>query len=335
MTRRYLISAITVALASSALAQSRSGAANAPGDPQHQVTLAEYNRWKTELSNWGRWGKDDQLGALNLVTPAKRRQAAALVKDGVSVSLAREAAVDGSPGGDGAAGAPYRRVMTNLSEQGSADRLEIRYHGREVTHLDALAHRWFDGRMYNGFPASDVTREGGARKGAILELKNGIFTRGILMDIPRLKGVEALEPRARIYPEDFEAWEKTAGIKVSAGDAVLVRTGRWTYQAAHPDANAFDVAGLDPSVIPWLKKRDVALLLNESPGDAPARGDTPNLAVHDFALIVLGVHLCDNCDFDALARAAAARRRWDCLLSAAPLPVTGGNGSPINPIATF
>jgi kynurenine formamidase len=138
--------------------------------------------------------------------------------------------------------------------------------------------------------------------------------------------------------EDLEAWEKQAGVRVSAGDALFVRTGVWARRKAvgpwlRGRAEGGRSAGLDPSVIPWLKERDIAILASDHPqyvSPSNLRG-----AVHDFALLYLGVHLFDNCDLEALADAAAERRRWDFLLTAAPLPIRGGTGSPANPIATF
>ena len=307
---------------------------DAPVPPSsHTVTEAEYNRWKTELSNWGRWGADDELGALNLITPEKRKQAAALVQEGVSVSLSRDADFEEGPRG----GAPYQRIMNQVGPTGAADRLAVRYHGYVVTHLDAFGHRFLDGKMWNGFSHEEITEENGAAKNSIYNLKNGVFTRGVLIDIPRLKGVEYLEPGTRIYPEDLEAWEDEAGVTVSAGDAVFIRTGRWTRidQLATSGRVPGGEPGLDPAVIPWLKNRDVALLGSEQAQDAAPVGDMPGLAVHDFALVALGIHLFDNCRLDAVAEAAAAHGRWDFLLTAAPLAVPGGTGSPLNPIATF
>jgi kynurenine formamidase len=173
---------------------------------------------------------------------------------------------------------------------------------------------------------------------AITNMKDGIFTRGILVDIPVLKGVPYLETSVAIFPEDLEAWEKKAGVKVGAGDALFVRTGVWARRKAvgpwlRGRAEGGRSAGLDPSVIPWLKQRDIAILGS----DHPQYVSPSNLkgAVHDFALLYLGVHLFDNCDLEALADAAAARKRWDFLLTAAPLAIPGGTGSPANPIATF
>jgi kynurenine formamidase len=161
----------------------------------------------------------------------------------------------------------------------------------------------------------------------------------VLIDIPRSKGVPYLEPGTRVFVEDIEAWEKKAGVKVSAGDAVFIRTGRWTRRAKTGPWNAaLESAGLDPSVLPWLRQRDVAVLGSEAAQDAtppPAGAELGGLALHDFALIMLGVQLMDDTNLDALSEAAAARKRYDFLLMVAPLPVRNGTGSPVNPIAVF
>ncbi len=316
-------------------------ASQAPGttaggpDARPYVSKADYERWKKELSNWGRWGKDDQMGALNLITPAKRRQAADLVKDGVTVSLAGDVNTERSA--DNAQ--PYEHEMTSAGPGGAGDRLAVSYHGYAHTHLDGFAHRFFDGRMWNGFSHEEVTKESGAKKNSIYNVHNGIFTRAILMDIPRLKGVPYLEPSTRIYVEDLEAWEKRAGVKVSSGDAVFIRTGRWARRAKVGPWNvAREAAGLDASVVPWLKQRDVALLGSEAAQDAtpvPPTAEIGGLPLHDFALIMLGIHLFDNTNLEAVAEVAAARKRWDFLVTGAPLPVRNGTGSPMNPIGVF
>src|SRR4051812_40880202 len=200
----------------------------------HTVTEAQYERWKTELSNWGRWGKDDQMGALNLITPAKRKQAAGLVKEGVTVSLAGDVNTEKSADNQ----QPYEHVMTSAGATGAGDSLSVSFHGYAHTHLDAFAHRFFDGKMWNGVSYEEVTKEAGAKKNSIYNVHNGIFTRAILIDIPRLKGVAYLEPGTRIYAEDLEAWEKTAGVKVTAGDAVFIRIGRWARRAKTGPWNA-------------------------------------------------------------------------------------------------
>ena len=258
---------------------------------------------------------------MNLITPAKRKQAASLVKEGVSVSMAVTA-------------------DTVKSMGIGSDYIGVAMHGWAHTHLDSLAHVNYNGVFYNGYkpdPAA-VTQQNGHAKNSIVNMKNGVLTRGILIDVPRLKGVPYLEPGTPIYVEDLEAWERKAGIKVGPGDALFIRTGVWPYRekfGPYARGRAGKDAGLDATVIPWLKQRDIAILGSDHPqGVNPSESEMPN-AVHDFALVTLGIPLFDNCDLEGLAQAAAARNRWEFMLTAAPLPVAGGTGSPINPIATF
>src|SRR5215467_5255473 len=286
----------------------RADTQSAPAHPL--VTQAQYDRWLKELSNWGRWGADDEIGTLNFITAGKRRKAAALVNEGFTVSLASNA----SKQKDVDVPCPVEWAMVTASDAGATDRIGYPcIHGAGATHLDSFAHRFFNGKMWNGYPVKGlVTKEGGASKNSILTMKAGIVTRAVLYDIPRLRGVEYLEPGARIYPEDLEAWEKKSGVRAGPGDAMLVRWGRWARRAKlGPWDTDQQAAGLDNSVIPWLKKRDIALLGWETPGYAPQpAGDLPRLALHDFVLAILGIHLLDRADLEALSEAAAARRRW-------------------------
>ena len=295
------------------------------------VTEAQYEQWKTELTNWGRWGADDEIGALNLITPAKRLEAVALVEEGFTVSLAGDAdtveAVDNPR--------PYEHEMVGIS----SDRISVQYHGISHTHLDALAHINDDGVFYNGYaPDAETVIANGHAKNSIHNLKNGILTRGVLIDIPRLRGVPYLEPGTPIYVEDLEAWEEQAGVKVCPRRR-LFNPHPACGRAAPPRAVAAGrrpggrSAGLHPSVIPWLKERDIALMGSDHPTYV-APSELPG-AVHDFALLYLGIHMFDNCDLEALGEAAAERNRWEFLLMAAPLPIRGGTGSPLNPIAVF
>ena len=324
-----LMGTVCVAAVSAGLGAQR------PDTSRPLVTAAQYERWLRELSNWGRWGPDDELGALNLVTPAKRAAAAALVTEGFTVSLASDAQTYVSLDNP----CPIEWSMVRASRSAAADRIAYPcIHGPGTTHLDAFAHIFFDGKMWNGYDVADlVTMEDGAMKNSILNMKDGIVTRGVLYDIPRLKGVPYLEPGTRIYVEDLEAWEEMAGVRVGPGDAFLVRWGRWARQ---DDIGPFDTgreaAGLDNAVIPWLRERDVALAGWETPGYMPQPdGDLPRLALHNFALTMLGIHLLDRADFQALSEAAAARGRWEFMLTIAPLPIPNGTGSPVNPIAMF
>jgi len=331
MKRVLATSAVVLVAAALAGRLSLSRAQSAPSHPL--TTAAEYQRWQTELSNWGRWGKDDEMGTLNLVTPAKRKQAAALVREGFSVSLARDASATKEIDNP----CPIEWAMYMDTPGMVMDRISYPcIHGPGTTHLDSFAHVFFDGKMWNGYSHGLVTKERGAEKSSILTMKNGIVTRGVLYDIPKSKGVPYLEPGTRIYPEDLEAWEKKIGVKAGPGDALLLRWGKWARRAKlGPWAND-EAAGFDNSVMPWLKKRDIALLGWETAGYAPAPpGDIPKGSLHNLVLAILGVHILDRADFEALSEAAAARNRWEFMLTIAPLPIPNGTGSPVNPLAVF
>jgi kynurenine formamidase len=308
------------------------GAATAP---DHHATKADVERWMTELSNWGRWGKSDQVGAVNLITPAKRREAAALVKEGDAISLAHDAltekAVDNPD--------PFIHKMnyTGAHPNGDwfMDEYTVNFHGLAHTHMDSLAHTAWHGKMFNGFPQLDVTDKG-AKELGITNYRNGIFTRGILVDIPRLRGVPYLEPGDAIYPEDLEAWEKKAGVKIGSGDVVLIRTGRWARRAAKGPWDPSRMAGLHVSCVPWLKKRDIAVAGSDACLDVlPSQVAGVVQPVHQLLLIAVGTPIFDNFDLEALADAAAKRNRWSFLITVAPLAVVGGTGSPVNPTALF
>jgi kynurenine formamidase len=299
------------------------------------ITKEDVAQMMTSLSNWGRWGKEDQLGTLNLITPSKRKEAAALVQDGVSISLAHNAIkvrLFNSP--------PFEQYMLltgqSVNVEGSGDLYCVNYHGYTQTHMDALCHLFYKGHMYNGFSPQEVTNKG-AGKLSVINVKNGIFTRGVLMDFPRLLGVKYPEGRRAITPEDIEAWERKTGVKVESGDVVLVRTGRWArYEAEGEWEVEKGSAGLDVSCMPWFKKHDVAVLGSDLALDViPSGVEGVTMPVHLLTVIAMGTPILDNCDLEALSEAAATRQRWTFLLTLAPLAVEGGTGSPLNPVATF
>ena len=317
-------------LASSALAL----AVIAAPDPHH-ATKADVNRWMTELSNWGRWGKADQVGTLNLITAAKRQEAAALVKDGLSVSLSHDALTE--PALDNPEPFGHKMTYTGAHPNGDwfMDEYTVRFHGLAHTHMDSLAHSAWNGKMYNGFPQLDVTEQG-AKELGITGFRNGIFTRAVLVDIPRLKGLPYLEPATPIYPEDLEAWEAKSGVKIRSGDVVLIRTGRWARRAAKGAWDPLKIAGLHVSCVPWLKKRDVAMVGSDACLDVlPSQVPGVTQPVHQLLLIAMGTAILDNLDLEEAGTEAAKRNRWAFLLTASPLTVKGGTGSPLNPVAVF
>ncbi|QQS47506.1 MAG: cyclase family protein [Acidobacteriota bacterium] len=306
------------------------------GQSGEKMMKEDVDRLMTELSNWGRWGKDDQLGALNLITPEKRKKAATLVKLGVAVSLARE--TNKEQAADNPSPYDHNMILTGTGNPGPwlIDSIGVTFHGYQHTHLDALCHMFYRGKMYNGFPAEEVTRQGAGKLG-IQNLKQGIFTRGILIDIPKLRGIEYLEPGTPIYPSDLDAWEKKSGLRVGSGDVIFIRTGRWARRGAkgawNPENSA---AGLHASAARWIRQRDVAMLGSDAASDAlPSGIEGVTHPIHQLMLVAMGVHIFDNCDLEALSRMCEEQKRWEFLLTASPVAVTGGTGSPLNPIAVF
>ena len=292
--------------------------------------LEEFDAMFRELSNWGRWGADDERGTLNLITPAKTREAASLVRSGITVSLAHNPMPEEAPDNPATA---FEHIMGRSLR---SDTYRFTYHGYGVSHIDALCHFAHNGRLYNDVPITASTSEGCGKNG-IHNLKSGIVTRGILLDFPRLKGVPYLEPTTPIYIEDIEAWERQAGVTVSAGDVILVYTGRWARrEALGPWEVSGNSAGLHASVIPWIKERDVAFVGSDAVTDVmPSLVEGITLPLHTFLIAGLGSNIFDNMDLEALAETAARLNRWEFMLTAGPIPVTGGTGSPLNPIAVF
>ena len=330
MNVRSMTSAIVFAAAATLLLGGSTATLEGQDATRAPRNLEEFDAMFREFSNWGRWGADDERGTLNLITPAKTRQAAALVRSGITVSLAHNPMPRAAPDNPDAA---FDHVM---GQSLRSDTYTFTYHGYGVSHIDALCHFLHNGRLYNDVPPSATTSEGCGKNG-IQNLKNGIVTRGVLLDIPRLKGVPYLEPATPIYIEDIEAWERRAGVTISGGDAIFVYTGRWARrEALGPWRVSGNSAGLHASVIPWIKERDVAFVGSDAATDVmPSMVEGITQPLHTFLIAGLGSNIFDNMDLEALAETAARENRWEFMLTAGPIPVTGGTGSPLNPIAVF
>ncbi len=297
--------------------------------------VAEFEKLFQQVSNWGRWGKEDELATLNLITDAKRVEAASLVKLGISVSLAHEgnAITEVAPDQQcpGCSGGPPR-----LSKGG--DRIEWEIHGPGNSHLDINCHMSHNGKSYNGFVTAEIRDEkNGCKKLGVDVFKNGIVTRGILIDMARFKGVPYLEPGTPVYSEDLDAWEKKTGVRVRSGDAVFLRDGRWVRRAKMGPWHPFTgLAGFHASAVAWLRQRDVALVGSDSISDVTPSGvEGVSFPVHRLIEAAMGAGLFDSMDLDALGETAAKLNRYEFMLTAHPLRLKGGTGSPLNPIATF
>ena len=302
---------------------------------QSEMSRQAFDEMFAEISNWGRWGKADELGTLNLITPAIRARAAALVREGVSVSLARELDETKSPFNPH----PFERssFLHHSGHQAFAmDTYAVQYHGATHSHIDALAHVLHNGELYNGVSADSIEPDGASQLG-VHNMKDGVVTRGVLVDLPWLRGVDYLEPGEAIRTTDLEAWEAKTGIRIGGGDVLLVRTGRWARDRKLGTSPIVDgAAGLHVSVARWLKHRGVAGLGADGGNDViPSGVEGTQAPLHELAVAGLGMPLFDALDLDALAAEALKQRRWEFLFIAAPLRVEGGTGAPINPLAVF
>lgn len=303
-----------------------------------QEILAVFDR----VRNWGRWGADDELGTLNLVSAENRRRALASVRDAVSIGCALP--LDTTPSVVNPTPAQVHVLMGGdvVSDEGfgqARDFIGVAPHGPVVTHLDALCHVFFDGMMYNGRPASVMTSTG-ALANAVSRVSDGIVTRGVLLDIPALRGSEFVDPGDPVTRAELEEAEARGQVRPEAGDAVLVRVGRHTRRqvlgdsAERPDG-ALCMAGMHPDCLSWLHERGVALLGSDAAHDVVPQPFAVRSPIHVGALVFMGLHLLDNAQLDRLADACRARGSSEFMFAIAPLVIDGGTASPVNPIAVL
>ena len=307
-----------------------------PGEiPRTGATRETMEQWFQSFSNWGRWGRGDRLGALNLITPEKRVRSVSLVRDGTAVSLSRDAIKERV-----GPSAPFHHVMVEWGEtpnaESAGDLFSVQYHGFTQTHLDALCHVFHGDYLFNGVSKNTVTNSG-ASEMSVLEMKTGIFTRGVLVDVPRAQKKPYLLPQDAIYPEHLDQALEMANILLEPGDALIVRTGRWARELreGHWDVETGS-AGLHASCLQWLRQNDIALLASDLASDLmPSQVEGVRLPIHLGAIAGLGVPIVDNCDLENLSEIAAGKDRSEFLFVLSPLAVPGGTGSPVNPLAVF
>ncbi|GAA1862462.1 cyclase family protein [Pseudonocardia ailaonensis] len=308
------------------------------GTDEEHLTREQVGRMFETLSNWGRWGEDDDLGTLNLITAEHRRRAAALVREGRAVSLGR--AISPTFAVDNPWPALHHMIESGAGAHegfvGMTDWFGLACHGFAVTHLDGLNHAAWNGKMYNGRAASSVTTRHGGRAGAVGRAGARIATRGLLVDVPALRGLPWLDLGDRVRPGDLDAWEAWSGIRVDAGDALVISTGR---DSRRRERGAHDFwkegsPGLDASCLPWLRERDVAVLVSDTGQDAMPSGypDIPT-PVHGVGIVAMGLWLLDNAGLDELLDVCREHGVWEFLLCCAPLDVKGATGSPVTPVA--
>lgn len=304
------------------------------------LTLVEFQRLFEASKRWGEFGEQDELGALNLITAQTRVDAAALVQTGISVSLANP--MSKSASGNFIEPLGHTTFIFDLppefdgGESAAGDIFNINYHGGIHSHMDGVAHFGWRGKLYNGFNF-DPKEDGFKNLGVEHIAQHGIFTRGVLVDLPRLYGVDYLTPGSVIKIEHLEAWERQTGNTIQSGDVLLLRVGRWQLAKAKPGHDALETtAGLHSSVAPWLKARGVAAIGCDSISDVmPSAVDGVFNPVHTLANAALGMPLFDHLQLDQLAATAAEINRQTFLFTAAPLNIEGATGSPLTPLAIF
>ncbi|MGI9602256.1 MAG: cyclase family protein [Acidimicrobiales bacterium] len=294
------------------------------------------------VKNWGRWGADDEAGALNLITDDVRRAAAASVRHGRAVSCSRNIPVDPAPdnphpalhmmvvGGDDC-------LIPQVGLEMTSDFVGIAFHGMASSHLDALCHVHREGLMYNGFPGTMV-KSTGAKKNSVMCAKDGIVTRGVLLDMPRALDVEWIEPGQILDPDQLDlALTKQNDVEIREGDCLLVSVGRDARRAEHGAWSPMKegLPGLHPECVPWLHERGISVLGTDVVADPipMPRIEGWGMPIHECTLVAMGVHLLDNLDLSGLMAECAALSQWDFQLAIGPLRIEGGTGSPVNPIA--
>ncbi len=317
------------------MSRDESGKASAPSEE-------ELDQLFRSLSNWGRWGENDERGMLNHLQPEHKVAAAATVQEGLSISLAHDLGTTPSPEN------PYPAHHHMLAAgdaradagipgyEASRDYVGAHVHGLGVTHIDALCHMFVKGEMYNGFPASDV-RSSGSLRNTTLSFADGVVGRGIFLDIADLRGLPYLQPGEVIRLAELEACEAKTGVRVGQGDVLIVGAGRTALreEKGGPLNPAEGMTGLHAECLPWLRAREIALLGSDGISDPMPGLGIPNwpFPIHQVGIAGMGLHLIDNLALGELSKACAERRRWHFLFTMGSIRVPGGTGCPVNPIA--
>jgi kynurenine formamidase len=283
------------------------------------------------------WGPDDRRGGLNYITPAQVLAAAGEVRLGRTVTL--EAPIQTRAAPDNPQPAVHEMIATGDQADPAGlsfaeDRLSMNVHGNADSHIDALSHVMYQARLYNDVPASTVTANGAAEL-SIAVASDGIVGRGVLLDIPRLRGVRWLEPGDHVTADDLTRAEEAQQVRVGQGDLLLVRVG---HRRRQTELGAWDSAasraGLHPTAVEFVAERRVAVLGSDSNNDtSPSAAEGVDFPVHVLAINAMGLHLLDWLQLDGLVPLCEEAGRWSFCCVIAPLRLVRGTGSPVNPIA--
>jgi kynurenine formamidase len=305
------------------------------------MTALEFDQLFQKVSNWGRWGPDDEKGTLNYITPQHVKRASELVRSGRSVSMARPINTVSSVDNPNPAIHHMTLAYDVPSQHGEpafvSDYLGCACHGEAHSHLDALCHVAYKGKLYNGKPPSTVNSQG-ATIMDIAAYAHGIVGRGVLLDIPRLRGVKWLEPGEAVTSDELEAAEVAEGVSMGEGDIFVFRTGHYRRRM---ELGGWDCgysgegrAGLHPTAMLMLHERKVASFFPDGDGEAiPIKVEGVAYPVHALQIGAMGLACADSLQLEELARVCEQEGRWEFLVVLAPLRLPGGTGSLVNPIA--
>ena len=312
------------------------------------ITADRVRDWGRRYSNWGRWGEEDELGALNFITPERVLEATRLPRTGQIISCALNFDHKGPQSGSGPRHNPIHTMLMDGGDAlaGAQDGIPggFQYADDAITmplqcgtQWDALAHVFYDGKMYNGRDIELVTSRG-ARKNSIEALKNGVVGRGVLLDVARFRDLLWLEDGTAIGPEELDACAEASGVVIESGDIVLVRTGMMTRCLAEDSWEGYcggPAPGLSVHCARWLYEREVAAVCSDTWGLEVLPNETVDCfqPLHMISLRNTGVLFGEIFHMDALADACAEDHHYSFLFTAPPLPITGAVGSPINPLA--
>ena len=306
--------------------------------PSEQEVLSYFKCF----SNWGRWGEDDQLGTLNFITPEKTRRAVGLVQEGTTLSCARTIRYDAAPD----VPVPPMHYMIESGEgwasghnpRASSDFIGLAFHGHFITHMDSLAHFFWEGKLYNGRPAHMISTSQGATYESIELVKDGVVTRGVLVDVPMIRGVDWVERGEGVMPEDIEAAEARCGFRVEEGDVLLVRTGQLRRREVEGpvDPNVSGSTACQAACLPLFHQRGIAVIGSDTGNDVMPRSyeRVPN-PIHQVRIVAIGLWILDNANLEDLAEACRERNRWEFLININPLRLHNVTGSPVNPVVVF
>jgi kynurenine formamidase len=301
--------------------------------------LDEFQATFDRLSNWGRWGEDDQSGTLNLLTPETVRAAAGQIRSGRRVPCARALKI----GRASTPGAEFLHHMLIGGEEAAAtglsstaDWIGLGIHGFDSTHLDSPAHIVWNGTLFNGIAASQVSTSRGALRCSVDLAVDGITSQGFLIDGPRIKGRPWLEPGETLDRPEVEAWCAAKGLEPAAGSIVCFRFGRDAADDAGTSILGTSAPGVTVACAEWFHDHDVAVLLSDAISDTmPSPVEGVHLPIHALTIAAMGMWIVDNADLGALAQACADEDRWSFFLSLLPLHLKRSTGSPITPVAIF